>query len=111
MLFRLAAIVVAAVLLTCTTVALLVPPAIGYDAANGFRVWNSMARGAPANRLRVVSRTDISQDADEFWAVVSPGQYMLPGSLMQAGLSLGRSVWLLTAILMPLSLSAYYYLY
>ena len=106
-----AVIFVAVVLLTCTTEALLVPPAIGYDAANGFRVWNSMSRGASVNRLRVVSRTNISQDADEFWAVVSPGQYMLPGLLMRAGLSLGRSVWLLTAILIPLSLSSYYYLY
>lgn len=62
------------------------------DAAYGLLVFNSMHRGAPWNHVTEADEENISVDRTYFYAVWSPGQYVVPGVLIDAGLSVGRSV-------------------
>jgi len=61
--------------------------------------------------MRIVSHADINRDKDLFYAMYTPGQYLIPDWLTHFGLSLGSSVTLLLIAAMALGLLGYYLLY
>jgi len=66
-------------------------PSLLPDASYGLLVHNSMQRGAPWNHVTEPNAENIALDRTYFYAVWSPGQYAVPGALIDAGLSVGRS--------------------
>jgi hypothetical protein len=62
------------------------------DAAYGLLVHKSMTAGAPWNHMTEPDAADIARDKTYFYAVWSPGQYALPGLLIDAGVSIGAAI-------------------
>jgi hypothetical protein len=91
--------------------AFVVVPEMYSDSAYGFMVWDSMLRGAAFNHLIRPDTADIARDISEFFAVWSPGQYVLAGLVEQLGLGLGVAMNLVTTVFTVLGLVGWYRLY
>ena len=70
--------------------AMFIRPSLMPDAAYGLLVHKSMRHGAPWNHIAEPSAENIATDRVYFYAVWSPGQYTVPGALIDVGLSTGR---------------------
>jgi hypothetical protein len=86
---------VAATIVLCagyTAAALLVRPSLMPDPSWGLLVPQSVRAGAPWNHVIEPSHDNIAVDEMLFHAAMSPGQYVLPDVLDQAGVSLGAAI-------------------
>ena len=92
-------------------VSFLVGPAMFSDSGWGFLAWDSMVRGAPFNSLFQPDPEDISRDVTVFLTVWTPGQYVLPGLLEKAGISLGSALTVVTSVFSVLGLVGWHALY
>ena len=81
------------------------------DAAYGLLVHKSMRHGAPWNHVIEPSVDDIAADRVYFYAIWSPGQYAVPGLLIDAGMSVGRSIAVVSAIASLGGLAGWWVLY
>ena len=72
--------------------AIAVHPSVLPDAAYGLLVHKSMTAGAPWNHMTEPDPNDIARDRTYFYSIWSPGQYAIPGWLIDAGLSTGAAV-------------------
>jgi hypothetical protein len=77
---------------------LIIRPSLLPDAAYGLLVHKSMRQGAPWNHVIEPSGDDIAVDRAYFYAIWSPGQYAVPGLLIDAGLSVGRSIAVVSVV-------------
>ena len=91
--------------------AMFIRPSLMPDAAYGLLVHKSMRHGAPWNHMIEPRAEDIAVDHTYFYAIWSPGQYALPGLLIDAGLSVGRSIALVSLVASLGGLAAWLLLY
>ncbi|MBI3831495.1 MAG: hypothetical protein HY291_18390 [Planctomycetes bacterium] len=78
--------------------ALAIPPRLFWDSAKGFEIWWSMERGGPFNGLTIPDSGDITKDTSTFIVWWSPGQYLVPGALLSAGVPSGVALTLVTLL-------------
>ena len=88
-----------------------VPPSLFNDPAAGWQIWQAWQKGAPFNCLLVPDSHDLSRDVAVFQAWWSPGQYLVPGLLTLAGLSLGRAICVIGVVGNILGLAGYWRLW
>lgn len=81
------------------------------DAAYGLLVHKSMRHGAPWNHFIEPSADNIAIDRSYFYAIWSPGQYAAPGLLIDAGLAVGRSIAVVSAMASIGGLAGWLWLY
>jgi hypothetical protein len=86
------------------------PPGIFSDSVSGFRVLQSMERGAAFNHTLVVDRDDIAKDLSQFTAWWTPGQYLAPWPFVALGLDLGRGMLLATVLAWVAGFAGWYLL-
>ena len=91
--------------------AVIVRPSVGVDPAYGLRVYQSMQAGARWNHRIEPDASDISRDTANFIAMFSPGQYLVPAPLMDAGLSMGVALMLVSIGVTFLGLFGWYQFY
>ena len=91
--------------------AMFIRPSLMPDAAYGLLVHKSMRHGAPWNHIAEPSAENIAADRVYFYAVWSPGQYAVPGALIDAGLSIGRAVATVAILASIVGLAMWWSLY
>jgi hypothetical protein len=91
--------------------ALLIRPSIGVDPAYSLRVYQSAQAGAAWNHLIEPDVGDLSRDRASFFAMFSPGAYLVPGLLMSMGLSMGAAATLVSIAATLLGLIGWFRLY
>ena len=77
---------------------LYIPPGVGYDAGEGFRVLQNMLKGGAFNTFTVPDPANIAQDVIIFQTYWSPGQYLVPGSFIWLGSNHGLALSLTALI-------------
>lgn len=80
------------------TASMAIRPSLLPDAAYGLLVHKSMRHGAPWNHVIEPSASDIAVDRTYFYAIWSPGQYAVPALLIDAGMSVGRSIAIVSVV-------------
>jgi hypothetical protein len=99
-----------AITLGYTAVNAVVRPTMHADSGFGFLGWD--ARGSlPFNDALVPDSKDIAKDKIVFQTTWSPGQYVFPGLLEKAGLSLGVAMVIVTALFSAVGLVGWFGLY
>ena len=78
-----------------TVAAFCVWPSLYPDPSYGFLVRKSVAAGAPWNHMTAPKPDNIAEDHSYFYAVWSPGQYVVPGTIADLGMTLARPYELL----------------
>lgn len=91
--------------------ALAIRPSLMPDPAYGLLVHKSMRAGAPWNHMVEPDPANLARDISYFYAVWSPGQYALPGWLIDAGLSTGRAVAIVSGAASLAGLAAWLWLF
>ena len=91
--------------------AMFIRPSLMPDAAYGLLVDKSMRDGAPWNHIVEPSAENIAADRVYFYAVWSPGQYAVPGALIDAGLSTGGAVATVSVVASLGGLALWWWLY
>lgn len=86
------ALVMAGLCAAYLAAALTVWPSLMPDPAYGLLVHKSMRAGANWNHLVEPREDNIAVDRSAFYATWSPGQYAVPGVLMDLGLSMGAAL-------------------
>lgn len=94
-----------------TAASFLIRPSIGVDPAYSLRVYQSMQAGAPWNHLLEPDIDDLSRDAAHFFAMFSPGAYLVPSIFMAAGLSMGSALALISIVVTLAGLAGWFRLY
>jgi hypothetical protein len=77
---------------------LYIPPVMNADSSIGFLVLHSMLDGGAFNNFTDPDPANIANDVVTFLAAWSPGQYLLPGSLIWLGTDYGLALSLTTLI-------------
>lgn len=91
--------------------AVMVRPSLMPDPAYGLLVHKSMRAGAAWNHLAEPRQDDIAIDRSAFFATWSPGQYAVPGALLDMGFSLGTSLTIVCVTASLAGLAAWLYLF
>jgi hypothetical protein len=80
---------------------LYIPPVVDADSSVGFLVLHSMLEGGAFNTLTEPDPANIANDVVTFVTLWSPGQYLVPGSLIWLGTDFGLALSL-TALIVTL---------
>jgi hypothetical protein len=80
-----------------TGISLLVPPFINSDSGYGFLAWRGTLVGA-VNYIIYPDRANIARDSAGFLTSLSPGQYLVPGTISLLGVPLGIAMTLTVAL-------------
>lgn len=75
-----------------TVAALCVGPSLYPDPSYGLLVRKSMTAGSPWNHMTEPKTDNIAEDRSYFYAVWSPGQYIVPGAIVDLGMTLGAAL-------------------
>jgi hypothetical protein len=78
-------------------ISLLVPPFINSDSGHGFLAWRGTLVGA-VNYIISPDRANIARDSAGFLTYLSPGQYLVPGTISLLGVPLGIAMTLTVAL-------------
>jgi hypothetical protein len=78
-------------------ISLLVPPFINSDSGQGFLAWRGTLVGA-VNYIIYPDRANIARDSAVFLTYLSPGQYLVPGTISLLGVPLGIAMTLTVAL-------------
>jgi hypothetical protein len=78
-------------------ISLLVPPFINSDSGHGFLAWRGTLVGA-VNYIIYPDRANIARDSAGFLTYLSPGQYLVPGTISLLGVPLGIAMTLTVAL-------------
>ena len=73
-------------------VSLYVPPTVTPDPDVGFLALRSMLEGGGFNSITVPDPANIGNDVVTFLTLWSPGQYLVPGSIIWLGANLGHAL-------------------
>lgn len=96
---------------TYTVASFAIHPSVGVDPAYSLRVYQSMQAGAPWNHLLEPDARDISRDVANFFAMFSPGAYLVPALGMKAGMSMGAAASMVSVIVTLLGLFGWFRLF
>lgn len=104
------AVFIAAIILTYAALNIWVKPVVWSDSGFGLLVWDARHE-RPFNEMAEPDSRDLSKETGGFMVAWSPGQYLLPGLLEDAGLSLGAAIVVVVTVFSILGLWGWLTLY